>query len=162
MGKPTAEETAPIFAAYGHAVYAAQSLERALRLLLDVVSYKRRERGATPVNVDLDHPDSHKTLRPLFEDVLRVEYVTGAEQKVVWEAVRNRNTLVHSYWDEEHVLATLTPRGRTWLVANLRQHYKRCRKADAIISSMIDRYPCGARYVDRSALHAVIRPVAKR
>src|SRR5688572_12013513 len=126
MGAPTLKESEPLFWAYGHAVYAAQSLERGVRLLLEVVDSERRKSSLKPLNFNLDDPNSHKTLGTLFKDVLKVEFVTEAEKKIVWQAVRDRNILVHSYWDEKHTLATLTSKGRKWLIADLLQRKDLC------------------------------------
>jgi hypothetical protein len=140
MSKPNIRESEPLFWAFGHAVYAAQLLEHGMRLLLHVVNYERQRANLPLATLDIDSSEPPKTLGTLFNEVLAAEYITDAERRFVWAAVRDRNVLVHSYWDEKHTLATLTPKGREWIIADLLERKKRCRRADEIISSLVDRY----------------------
>jgi hypothetical protein len=105
-----------------------------------VVSNERKKEGLSQLNAELDNPKSNKTLGPLFNEALKVEYITEPEKKIIWSAIRDRNILVHSYWDAKHTLASLTPEGREWLISDLLQRKEHCRKADDIISSLIDQY----------------------
>jgi len=140
MTEPALEESEPLFWAFGHAVYAAQLLERGVLLLLVVVESEKEKSGLPQTSVGLDDPKSHKTLGTLFNEVLEVEYITEAEKKIIWKAINNRNILVHSYWGKKQTLASLTAPGRKWLVSDLLRRKEQCRKADEIISSCIDRY----------------------
>lgn len=69
-----------------------------------------------------------------------VEYITEQEKKMNRSAIRDRNIFVHSYWDEKHILASLKPNGREWLINDLLQRKEGYRKADSIIPSLIDQY----------------------
>lgn len=140
MSKPKPQESEPLFWAYGHAVYAAQILEHGIQLLLLVVDNERKKSGLSQLNVELDDPKSKITLGPLFNKALKVEYITKPEEQMIWSAISDRNILVHSYWDEKHILASLNPNGRKWLINDLLQRKEHCRKADSIISSLIDQY----------------------
>ncbi len=111
MPEPTAVELAPIFHTYGLAVYTGQLLEHGLGLLLSVIDEERKREGLPPRTTFAD-PRSHKTLGVLFGEVKLVEYLSESEQKQIQYAAKVRNQLVHSYWNERHMQATLTPRKR--------------------------------------------------
>ena len=140
MRKMREEETEPLFWAYGHAVYAAQGLEQGLMLLLKVIDGERAKSGLKKLNVELDNPRSHKTIGRLFDEVLGIEYLTEAEKKIIWSAVKTRNVLVHSYWRGKYVRAMLTVDGRKWLIDDLLRKKDLCRKADDIVESLINQY----------------------
>jgi len=140
MGKPDSKETEPLFWAYGHAVYAAQLLERGMRLLLEIIRKEREKSGVENTGLQLEDIDSIKMLGILFKSVKEVEHITNSEEKIIYKAIKCRNILVHSYWSERQISATLTPEGRKWLIDDLMRRKEDCRKAEDIISSLIDRY----------------------
>lgn len=140
MSKADAEETGPVFLAYGQAVYAAQLLEHGLRALLNVIDLDRKHSGLEELELELDDPGIQKSLNTLFGDLLRIEYITEAEKKTIRRAIKDRNVLVHSYWGEKNILATLFTDGRAWLIDDLGQRRERCGKANDIVSSIIERY----------------------
>jgi len=140
MNKLKPQETEPLFWAYGHAVYAAQLLEHGIRLLLSVIDNERMKSGLPEIKLDIDNKKAHKTLGTLFNDALKLEYITEQEKKIIWLAIKDRNVLVHTYWDDKHITATLKPKGREWLINDLLQRKEHCNKADSIITSLINQY----------------------
>src|SRR5690606_10474304 len=84
--------------------------------------------------------DKAKMLGDLFPLALRYEAFSDAERKQIWEAIRLRNLLIHNYWTERTVLATLTPGGRKWLVSDLRARREELRDADRTITKFVDSY----------------------
>jgi hypothetical protein len=140
MNDPEQNELTAVFSAYGHAVYSAQILENGIRGLLAIVDHERKKAGKPALKLRLDDADANKTLGTLFEDLMTVEFVTEAEKVLIWRAVHDRNVLVHSYWDEKHILAMLNLEGRDWLIKNLSVRTHRCTKADKITTSFIDTH----------------------
>ncbi|MCP4336150.1 MAG: hypothetical protein GY785_26195, partial [Gammaproteobacteria bacterium] len=130
---PNIKESEILFWAFGHAVYAAQTLERGVKLLLYVVDGEREKSGLPKLFADLDNPRIKKSLGTLFNDALKVEYLTNKEKDIIWAAINVRNVLVHSYWGEKQILASLKPKGREWLVADLLECKEKGQRADKII-----------------------------
>lgn len=83
MSEPNFKEIEPLFLAFGHAVFAAQLLESGMRLLLFVVEHERDKAGLPKLQIHLDDPNQNKTLGTLFKEVLTVEYITEAENKII-------------------------------------------------------------------------------
>ena len=140
MTEKNLDEAELLFWAFGHAVYAAQTLERGIKLLLRVIDSEREKSGLPKFFADIDDPKIKKSLGSIFSDALKVEYITEKEKKMIWEAVRTRNILAHSYWGEKQILASLKPKGREWLVGDLFECKAKCQKADKIIESLINQY----------------------
>lgn len=133
---------APVFEAFGAAVFEAQLLEHGLGLLLKVIDHERQKEGLPPGKVDFDRPGAPKTIGKLFQEVRAVEYLTDAERKSIEKGVKMRNFLIHAYWasDGSRVKAMLTARGREWLVEDLDRIRETCRKADRLVSKFVDQY----------------------
>ncbi|MEK6245217.1 MAG: hypothetical protein AABM33_12060 [Pseudomonadota bacterium] len=139
MPDPTAEEMAPIFRAYGHAVYTCHLLEDALGLLLSVIDEERRRQNLPPRPSPID-PRSQKTIGVLFAEVRAIEYLTAPEIKQIQDAARVRNLLIHSYWDERKLQAMLTPTGRAWIVEDLEKKRIQLRDADRLVTKFVNSY----------------------
>lgn len=132
---------APIFWAYGLAVYHAQLIENGLQLLLSVIVHERKKEGLSESDLSIDNSQNVKTLGKLFKDALQHKYFTKEAERKVWKAIDTRNLLVHAYWrKEKNIKALLTPKGREWLVSNLFKLKEQCREADRIITALVDQY----------------------
>ena len=135
-----AADIAPLFEAFGAAVFEAQLLEHGLKLLLKGIDLEREKEGRPPRMVNLDSPDASKTVGQLFREVMSAEYLTDAEHKIISRGIKERNFLVHSYWGHKPTLAMLTVEGRKWLVNDLQRIREACRKAGRLVSTLIDGY----------------------
>lgn len=140
MAEPTKQEIAPMFEAYGAACYEAQHLERSLRLLLFLVQkHTKNNVSRNLVSCTLESEETLRTLGELFKAAQEKEYFTDAERKKINKTIKERNFIVHSYWDKRIQLA-LKPEGRIWIVSNLNELRELFRSATAIINSLIDKY----------------------
>ena len=139
MAEPTPQELAPVFHAYGHAVFNCHILENGLALLLSVIDHERRRQNLPP-RVQVADPRLPKTIGALFAEIRAVEYLTDAEQRKIQKAATVRNLLIHAYWDKRTMQAILTPRGRTWLVDDLDKKRIQLREADALVTKFINGY----------------------
>ena len=135
-----AADIAPLFEAFGAAVFEAQLLEHGLKLLLMGIDLEREKEGRPPRKVDLDSPDAPKTIGRLFREVMSAEYLTDAEQRIISRGIKERNFLVHSYWGKKQTLAMVTLEGREWLIDDLTRIREICRKAGRLVSKLIDGY----------------------
>lgn len=133
-------EIAPLFEAFGAAVFEGQHLEHGLGLLLVLINYVLKAQGKAAARLTVDSPAAPKTIGKLFEEVQVFEYLTEAERKLIQKGVRSRNVLVHSYWKNERIAATTTPAGRKWLLQDLNRIRQDCRKAGRLVDSFIDEY----------------------
>jgi len=144
MSKPTIDEiadaAAPIMWAYGLAVYHAQMFEGGARRLLSVSICERKKERLSATDVSIDNLQNDKRLRRVFQNALKLEHFTEIEKRKVDKAIDTRNRLVHAYWDEKHIKAALTPKGREWLVSDLLKLKEQFREADRIMTSLIDQY----------------------
>lgn len=139
MPEPTSRELAPIFSTYGHAVYTCHLLEEGLALLLSVIDEERRRQKLPPRPIPMD-PRSPKTIGVLFSEVRAVEYLTDPEIRQIQSATRVRNLLIHSYWGERTMQATLTPAGRAWIVEDLEKKRIQLRDADRLVTKFVNSY----------------------
>ena len=139
MPEPKKEEIAPLFEAYGAACYEAQHLEGALKLLLIIIAEKQQARSASKSDSVIGSAETNKTLGDLFKDARNKEYFTSAEQKTINRAIKERNFLIHSYWNKR-IQYSLTPKGRSWLVQNMTELRDLMRTATTIVNSLIDKY----------------------
>jgi hypothetical protein len=137
--EPTSQELAPIFHAYGHAVFNCHLLEDGLGLLLSVIDDERRRQNLPPRPKASD-PRLPNTIGALFADLKVVEYLTEAEQRKIQKAATVRRLLIHAYWDKRTMQAILTPRGRAWLVDDLDKKRIQLREADKLVSKFINSY----------------------
>lgn len=145
MPDPIADETAPIFRAYGHAVYTCHLLEDALGLLLSVIDEERRRQNLPP-RLSPSDPRLPKTIGVLFAEVRSVEYLTAPEIRQIQDAARVRNLLIHSYWGNRKMQAMLTPTGRAWVIEDLEKKRIQLRDADRLVTKFVNSYL--ARYGD--------------
>lgn len=79
------------------------------------------------------------TLRELFDVARRKEHFTDIEGQTVLNAIKKRNLLIHSYWDNHTNLLT-TSGGRERVTDELYAIREYLRKANAIVTSLNDRY----------------------
>ncbi|HJX09355.1 MAG TPA: hypothetical protein VJ733_02510 [Candidatus Binatia bacterium] len=140
MTRSRKADIAPLFEAFGAAVFEAQNLEHGLSLLLSVIDAEFKKTGRVRSRVNLDTPSAPKTVGKLFEEVKLVEYLTEPERKIIARAIRDRNYLVHSYWNGDRITAMMNQKGRNWLVKDLDHLRETCRKADRLVGKLIDRY----------------------
>lgn len=70
----------------------------------------------------------------------RYEYFTPAEVKLLNDAIRERNFVVHGYFDKQHAFLLTTAEGRRWLVDNLHEIRDLLHSANRIVVSLCDRY----------------------
>lgn len=146
MSEPTIDEisatSAPIFWAYGLAVYHAQLIENGVQLLLLVIAYERKKEGLSVSDLSIDNPRHiENTLGKLFNKARKHGCFTKEDERKVRKAINTRNLLVHAYWrKKKHIKAISTPKGREWLVSNLLKLKEQCREADRIITALIDQY----------------------
>ena len=130
-------DTVPVFLALGNAVFEAQHLESGLSLLLKVMDANgSRGRTAAP----LDTPEAPQTIGQLFREVRMRKYLTDAERTAIQAGVKERNFLIHAYWNEKHTLALTTPAGRAWLFSDLDRIREIIKRAGRIVDSIVDRY----------------------
>ncbi len=139
MTKPTEEELGPVFRAYGAACFSAQNLEGALRFLLVLNAAHQKKRFTVDVIKFVESETAKNTLRELFNAAIRSEYFTDLEKQTVLNAIKKRNSLIHSYWDSQ-VSALLSPEGRARVVDDLYRARDIIRKANSIVTSLNDRY----------------------
>lgn len=129
----------PVYEALGAAVFEAQHLERGLTLLLALMDEKLNQ-GKPRNPAPLDSPEAPKTIGRLFHEVRMRKYLTDAVKKAIHLGVRERNGLIHAYWDEKRTLALMTPAGRAWIVKDLDRIREVCRKAGRSVDLIIDNY----------------------
>jgi hypothetical protein len=129
----------PVFEALGAAVFEAQHLERGLFLLITLMDEKSGQ-GKSRDPAPLDRPEAPKTIGLLFREVRMRKYLIDAEKKAISDGVRERNGLIHSYWNGKRTPALMTPAGRAWLVNDLDRIRGVCYKAGRIVDSIVDRY----------------------
>jgi hypothetical protein len=147
-------DTIPVYVELGAALFEAQHLEAGLSLLLKVMDEKSK-RGRGAVAAPLDSPDAPQTIGQLFREVRLRKYLTDAERTSIQAGVKERNFLIHGYWDEKHTLALTKPAGRAWLVKDLDRIREVCRRAGRIVDSIIDRYLKES----GTSLHELSRPL---
>lgn len=139
MTKPTYADTAPVYLELGAAVFEAQHLEEGLSLLLKVMDEKG-SRGRAVVAAPLDNPEAPLTVGKLFREVRMRKYLTDAERTAIQAGVKERNILIHAYWNTKHTMALVKPAGRAWLCADLDRIREVIRRAGRIVDVIIDRY----------------------
>lgn len=132
-------DVVPIFAEFGAAVHVAQRLEFGLALLLAFAAKFDHARIPRSSVERLYSRQAEQTLGELFGSVRKHEYLTRAEQKTIYKAIRERNTLVHSYLLDKGELM-LTPEGRAELLDDLARMQKALLAADEVVESLVDRY----------------------
>jgi len=152
MTKIAYADTIPVYTALGNAVFEAQHLESGLSLLLKVMDVNgSQERAATP----LDTPDAPQTIGQLFREVRMRKYLTDAERTAIQAGVKERNLLVHAYWNAKRTQALVTPAGRAWLFSDLDRIREIIKRAGRIVDSIIDRYL----KENETNLHELSRPL---
>lgn len=139
MAEPTKQEIAPMFEAYGAACYEAQHLESSLRLLLCLVQEHTKVAARHAASSLIESEKMQRTLGDLFKAAQDKEYFTEVERSKINKAIKERNFVVHSYWDKR-IQYSIKPEGRSWVVLDLNEHRELFRSATAIINSLIDRY----------------------
>lgn len=87
----------------------------------------------------MESETAKNTLRELFDVARRKEHFTDIERQIVLSAIKKRNLLIHSYWDERTNLLT-TSEGRKRVADELYTIRDYLRKANAILTSLNDRY----------------------
>lgn len=133
-------DTAPVYLALGHAVFKAQHLEHGLSLLLKVMDVKSSQGRAPAVAAPLDTPDAPQTIGQLFREVRLRKYLTVAERTAIQAGVKERNHLIHAYWNHSRTLALMKPAGRAWIFSDLDRIREVIGRAGRIVDSIIDRY----------------------
>lgn len=139
MTKPNDEELGPVFRAYGAACFSAQNLEGTLRFLLVLNAAHEKKRFTTDVIKLIESETAKNTLRELFDAASRSEYFTDIEKRTVQNAIKKRNSLIHSYWDSQ-ITNLSSPDGRARVVDDLYRARDIIRKANSILTSLNDRY----------------------
>lgn len=139
MTKPNEEELGPVFRAYGAACFSAQNLEGTLRFLLVLNAAHEKKRFTTDVIKLVESETAKNTLRELFDAASRSEYFTDIEKRTVQNAIKKRNSLIHSYWDSQ-ITNLSSPDGRARVVDDLYRARDIIRKANSIVTSLNDRY----------------------
>jgi hypothetical protein len=147
-------DTAPVYLALGAAVFEAQHLEEGLSLLLKVMD-GQSGRVSEPVAAPLDTPDAPQTIGQLFREVRMRKYLTDAERTAIQAGVKERNLLIHAYWDHKRSLALTKPAGRAWIFSGLDRIREVIRRAGRIVDSIIDRYLKES----GTSLHELSRPL---
>ena len=128
-----------LFMAYGGACHAAQLLEHSFRFLLIA------QRSAEKQSLSMNHMQSIETetmrtnLRSLFEILKKREYLTDKEHKIIVNAIRKRNYLIHECFSPiRH--SSLTSEGRKSSLKEIREIREELNSAREIIESLADRY----------------------
>src|SRR4051812_44039984 len=113
------EDTAPLFHAFGAAVFEGQHLEHGLQLLLTLIGQDSASGGKARVRLNVDSPQASRNIGKIFDQVQLLTHLTDAERKIIQKGLKTRNFLVHSFWQGDRVEFTLTPEGRTETIAEL-------------------------------------------
>ena len=137
MSKFARSNIAPVYEVFGQAVFQAQLLEEALELLIRMLD-ANGSKGSAKFAIDV--PDAPKTIGVLFREVRLRKYLTKMQRGIIQTGVRERNFLIHAYWQNQRSLALRTTAGRRWLVKDLRRIDKACREASRIVDSIADEY----------------------
>lgn len=145
-------DTVPVYVALGNAVFEAQHLESGLSLLLKLMDGERTNgRSAAP----LDTPNAPQKIGQLFREVRMRKYLTDTERTNIQAGVKERNLLIHAYWNEKRTKALIKPAGRAWLFSDLDRIRKVIKRAGRIVDSIIDRYL----KEQGTSLHEISRPL---
>ncbi|MCG8435511.1 MAG: hypothetical protein MJA83_15930 [Gammaproteobacteria bacterium] len=129
----------PVFAEFGACVQVAQVLEYGLSLLI-IFAAKQKGGKFEPKPISaMDSKEADQTLGELFSVARTKEYFTDAEVKMVFRAIRERNTLVHRYMVDK-VEELLNPEGRARLIKDIQERRKVLETANEIVESLINRY----------------------
>ncbi len=140
MAQPTTLEIAPMFEAYGAACFEAQHLEGSLRILLLLAEeYLKAHPPKRVAPSSIETEGAQRTLGNLFKAAREKEYFTEAEKKIINKAIKERNFVIHSYWDKRAALS-VRPEGRRWVIENLNELRELFRSATAILNSLINKY----------------------
>ena len=139
MASSKEKELGPIFRAYGAACYSAQNLESTLRFLLVLYAAHEKKRFTPDVIRLVESETATSTLRDLFEKARQREYFTDIEARVVLNAIKQRNLLIHNYWDKQ-VFLLANKKGRGQVKDDLYRIRDYLVKANAIVISLNDHY----------------------
>jgi hypothetical protein len=134
------QDIAPLFEAFGAAVFEGQHLEHGLQLLLALIDHKIQAQGKFRIRLKVDSTTAHKKLGQLFDEVKQFEYLTDAERRIIQTGLKTRNFLVHSYWNGERIKEGTTIAGRRAIVKELSRLREECRKAGRLVDSFIDQH----------------------
>ena len=139
MSELRSEDTMPVFAAYGAACFWSQHLERTIKLFLLISKHQETNKQTDNIVLaPLDSKDALKTLGDLFREARDKEYFTEAERKKINNSIRDRNILIHSYWDK-HLEIMNKPEGRHQVCRHLDEIQEMLKSSTEIINSLIDK-----------------------
>jgi hypothetical protein len=129
-----------LFMAYGGACHAAQLLEHSFRLLL--ISQRTAEGQSlskSEVVHSIETETMCKNLMSLFHILVKREYLTDKEHKIIVNAIRQRNYLIHEcFKPNRHNL--LTVNGRRKILQEIREIREKLNFAREIIESLAEKY----------------------
>jgi len=137
-------EMSPVFEAYGKACYSAQMLESTLRFLL--VLNKSSSEGEEELITSealgsVKEETSKHTLNKIFRLAKEKENFTEREVSILIKANKDRNYLIHNFWDEQqNITLVASKEGKKELIKKLLDYAISLRKADKITVSLVDRY----------------------
>jgi hypothetical protein len=133
-------EVARLFHAYGAAVFEGQRLEHGLHLLIKLIAHDLALQGKPGTRLDIDSPTAFHKLGRILDTVHDFQHLTDAERKIIQTGLRKRNFLVHSYWQGNRVIDTVSPEGRAKVLAELEQLGEQCGRAAQLVESFIDQH----------------------
>lgn len=114
-----------------------------LRRFAQIFTITRKEIREKNIHVEaireIGTDEAQRTLGDLFKATQKKEYFTEAERKKINKAIKERNFLIHSYWNKRIEYA-VKPEGREWLIHNLDELRDLIRSSTAIVNSLIDHY----------------------
>lgn len=131
-------DLAPLWHAFGAAVFEGQHLEHGLQLLLKLIDHDLTAKGKSRVRLNIDSPQAHQKMGDIFDEVQLFRHFTDAERKIVQKGLKTRNFLVHAYWQGNRVVEMSTSDGRAGAVAELDRLREQCRKAGRLVDSFVD------------------------
>jgi hypothetical protein len=128
-----------LFMAYGGACHAAQLLEHSFRFLL-IAQQSAEQQSLSMKHVRSIETETMRTnLRSLFEILKKREYLTDKEHKIIVNAIRKRNYLIHECFSHKRN-SSLTSEGRKNTLKEIRGIREELNSAREIIESLADRY----------------------
>ena len=135
-------EMAPVFLAYGKACYSAQMLESTFRHLLILNKSATEGELITEKSIlEIEEETKRYTLNKIFRLAQKREYFTSREVSILINANKDRNYLIHDFWEESaNIILTVSTTGREELTNKLFQYVESLNKAGDITISLIDRY----------------------
>ncbi len=139
MTGPTKEDLDPVLRAFGSACFQAQNLEGAFRMLLVLKAAQKNQKYDIETIRDVESATAASTLRSLFQAAKQAEYFTPAEERMLNKAIKERNFVIHGYFDKYATLLAKVE-GRQWLVKNLHEIRDLLHSANYVVVSLCDRY----------------------